>query len=354
MAKGRSIRRRQHPASQGLRGRGHRRSPVEGASRRSSTTWSVHHGQRRSRRRGCRWRSSHRRSCRMRSSCSRCRTAFRGCVHSCQRHSSRSQRWWRSCCSWRAPPCANLLLARSTARTRRPPSGSPWRQSWRLLQQSLVESALLATLGGVAGWVAGPSSSGLLATAFLATSRDRLPEVYSPMRAYSSSHWPCRLRPPCCVVCCRPFMARADTTSGLVGPLRSSASPAAMRGMRPLVAAQLALAVVVVFSAALLGRSFVNFARIDPGYDTDHVVSVSFNPAASGYPADRCEALRTRLVIPRRPFQVSRRRVLEVRMLDNCTYSSSSVLDGDRARGEIDLDENHVGPAGTSPRRGSR
>ena len=37
-----------------------------------------------------------------------------------------------------------------------------------------------------------------------------------------------------------------------------------MRGMRPLVAAQLALAVVVVFAAALLGRSLVNFAKVDP------------------------------------------------------------------------------------------
>ena len=51
-----------------------------------------------------------------------------------------------------------------------------------------------------------------------------------------------------------------------------------MRGMRPLVAAQLALAVVVVFAAALLGRSLVNFAKVDPGYDTDHLVSVSFSP----------------------------------------------------------------------------
>ena len=31
-------------------------------------------------------------------------------------------------------------------------------------------------------------------------------------------------------------------------------------------------------------------------------------------------------------------------LLDNCQYSSSWVLDGDLARGEIDLDQNYVGP----------
>ena len=69
-----------------------------------------------------------------------------------------------------------------------------------------------------------------------------------------------------------------------------------MRGMRPLVAAQLALAVVVVFAAALLGRSLVNFAKVDPGYDTDRLVSVSFSPTASGYAAGQIPALSARLL----------------------------------------------------------
>ncbi len=118
-----------------------------------------------------------------------------------------------------------------------------------------------------------------------------------------------------------------------------------MRGMRPLVAAQLALAVVVVFAAALLGRSLVNFAKVDPGYDTDRLVSVSFSPSASGYSAGQIPALSARLVdaVTSTPGYVSAA-VSTCGLLDNCQYSSSYFIDGDRARDEVDLDENYVSP----------
>jgi predicted permease len=115
--------------------------------------------------------------------------------------------------------------------------------------------------------------------------------------------------------------------------------------MRPLVAAQLALAVVVVFSAALLARSLVNFARVDPGFDSDHLVSVSFNPAGSGYRVEQFPALGSRLVDTVQSTNGFVAAVLSTcGLLDDCTYSSSYRLDDDRARGEIGLNENHVGP----------
>ena len=242
---------------------------------------------------------------------------------------------------------ANLLLARSAARGRelaiRIAVGAT---RARLVQQGLVESALLATLGGAAGWVLGQWSSGVLASAFLATSRDRLPEVYSPdMRVLFFTAGISIATALLCGLLPAARTARSDSRGALVVSSRSTGGPSIMRGMRPLVAAQLALAVVVVFAAALLGRSLVNFAKVDPGYDTDRLVSVSFSPSASGYAAGQIPALSARLLdaVTSTPGYVSAA-VATCGLLDNCRYSSSYFIDGDRARDEVDLDENYVSP----------
>jgi predicted permease len=241
---------------------------------------------------------------------------------------------------------ANLLLARSAARARemaiRVAVGASRR---RLLQQGLAESTLLAALGGTAGWIIGYWASALLASAFLSTTRDRLPDVYAPdgrVLAFTTA-----LSMVTALLC--GLLPAVRTSRGVAGTLvttsRSSAAPSVMRGMRPLVAAQLALAVVVVFSAALLGRGLINFARVDPGYDLDHVVSVSFNPAASGYQTAQFPALSARLVDAAGAVPGVRSTALSrCGLLADCSYSSAFILDGKRERGEIDFEENHVGP----------
>jgi len=241
---------------------------------------------------------------------------------------------------------ANLLLARSAARARevaiRIAVGA---SRARLVQQGLVESAFLATLGGAAGWVLGQWSSGILAGAFLSTSREQLPDVYSPdVRVLAFTAGVSIATALLCGLLPAARTARSDSRGTLLITSRSTGAPSIMRGMRPLVAAQLALAVVVVFAAALLGRSLVNFAKIDPGYDTDHLISVSFSPSASGYSLDQLPALKSRLVdaVMSTPGFVSAA-VSTCGLLDNCQYSSSWVLDGNLARGEIDLDQNYVG-----------
>jgi len=242
---------------------------------------------------------------------------------------------------------ANLLIARSAARAReiaiRIAVGA---SRLRLLQQGLVESTLLAALGGIAGWVIGQWSSGLLAGAFLSISRDRLPEVYSPdERVFLFTALVSFATALLCGLLPAARAARADGGGTLVTTSRTTMSPASLlRGMRPLVAAQLALAVVVVFSAALLARTLVNFARVDPGFDTEHLVSVSFNPAGSGYRVDQFPALSSRLVdtVHSTNGFVSAA-VSTCGLLDNCTYGSSYRLD-DRARDAIDVNENFVGP----------
>jgi predicted permease len=242
---------------------------------------------------------------------------------------------------------ANLLLARSAGRAReiaiRIAVGA---SRTRLLQQGLVESTLLAGLGGAAGWLAGLWSSGLLASAFLSTSRDRLPEVYTPdNRVFMFTAGVSLATALLCGLLPALRAGRGDEAATLVSTSRTSlAMPSILRGMRPLVAAQVALAVVVVFSAVLLGRSLMNFARVDPGFDTEHLVSVSFNPAASGYRPDQIAALNSRLVTAvNSTGGVVSAAVSTCGLLADCSYSGLYALDG-RTDDDIDLNENYVGP----------
>ena len=112
-------------------------------------------------------------------------------------------------------------------------------------------------------------------------------------------------------------------------------------GMRPLVAVQLALSFVVVFAAGLLGRTLVNFSRVDPGYDVNRVVAASFNPRISGYTIDQLPALRERVLRATRsvPGVVSTA-ISTCGLLANCTQSSGFTIG---TRTGIQLNSNVVG-----------
>jgi predicted permease len=188
---------------------------------------------------------------------------------------------------------ANLLLARAAARQGeiglRVSLGAT---RARLLRQCLTESALLAAAGGAAGLALGHGATRLLGMAVPET-------VGETLRA--SAWLDARLLG---------FVGMASLAtvlvSGLLPALRASRLDArahvgmratsAVAGMRPLVALQLGLCFVVVVSAALFGRSLVNLARFDPGFDRDHLVSIGIEPVISGYPAAEMPALHQRII----------------------------------------------------------
>jgi predicted permease len=99
--------------------------------------------------------------------------------------------------------------------------------------------------------------------------------------------------------------------------------------MRTRVVAQLALAVVVVFAAALLGRTLINFMQIDPGFSIDRIVSVSFDPIDSGYTAEEMPALGRRLVetVSSVPGILSAS-VSRCGLIAGCTSSGSYMIEG--------------------------
>jgi len=125
---------------------------------------------------------------------------------------------------------------------------------------------------------------------------------------------------------------------------RQHIGQASMKGMRPLVALQLALAVVVVGAAVLLGRTLLNFARVDPGFATSQIVTASFDPDASGYTREEMAALEQRLVTAVAAIPgVASASVSTCGLVANCFFTSSFHLEG---VGDVEsLPANWIGPA---------
>jgi predicted permease len=220
---------------------------------------------------------------------------------------------------------ANLLLARGAARTRemalRVSIGAG---RIRLLQQWLIESSLLA---------AGSSGLGLVFAAIAAPLVVRLlgsseSVVYLDVRP----GWP--------VVAFVAALAVAVTTAfGLVPALRASAiEPTAVLAgggtrqssrtgsLRPLVAAQVAFSLTVVFVAVLLLRSFDRLTAVDLGFTAEGLMLVT------------AEA-RERPETPE-PHVVGRQlleRVREVPGVESASLSSWGLFKGYSAQGNLGL-----------------
>jgi predicted permease len=64
---------------------------------------------------------------------------------------------------------------------------------------------------------------------------------------------------------------------------------------KALVALQVALSLIVVFGAALFARSLRNLAKVELGFDREHVLTASIDPRSVGYDAAQLPALYRRL-----------------------------------------------------------
>jgi predicted permease len=241
---------------------------------------------------------------------------------------------------------ANLLVARSNARARETAIRLAIGASRaRLVQQYLIESLLLAFSGGAAGLIVGQWGSDLLASTFLNTTVDRLPAVFAPDARILVFTAAVSMGAALLFGLAPAVRAsHTDPAASIATTRTSSGAPSAIRGMRPLVAAQLAFSFVIVLAAALLSRTLSNFARVDPGFATDHVITVAFNPSASGYTFEMLPALNLRLIRAARtvPGAVSAT-VSMCPLLSNCSSSGAYWL-GNRGERAVSLFENYVGP----------
>jgi predicted permease len=179
--------------------------------------------------------------------------------------------------------CANvasLLLGRAAARSRemgvRLAIGA---RRWRLVRQLLTESLILGLAGGVLGLVL--AKAGVTYLSSMVSFSTDLPQ-------YVSFHLDHR-------VLVFNFVAAVMSalTFGLVPAIRSAKTdvvPALKTGAanfsgdrgklrRALVVGQVALALMLLSSEALFIRTFHSIAYASPGFRTDHLVMMSFDPS---------------------------------------------------------------------------
>lgn len=183
----------------------------------------------------------------------------------------------------------NLLLARGVARGReialRLAIGA---SRGRVSRQLLTESALLGVAGAAVGLIIAafgaplilllvtqggapvdlnvtPDARVLFFTASAALAASLLAGVFPALRT-----------------------ARADITPSFsAGPRALSVSRESTRWGHALVAGQVALSLLLVAGATLLGATLRNMKGVHPGFDAEHVVLLAVDPARVGYTGER-------------------------------------------------------------------
>ena len=183
--------------------------------------------------------------------------------------------------------CANvaaIMLARAIARRRemgiRLAIGA---SRTRLLQQLLVESALLSAAGGVVGLVLGRWAIAALVRAlpsglppWVSLNLDARTALYSVLLTLGAAvlfGW----APALHAIRGDLRSTMSDSASG------STASPRGRRTLSWLVAAEFTLAAVLVAGGGLLFRAFDQVRRIDPGYNPNGVLTFSISLPAALY-----------------------------------------------------------------------
>ena len=171
--------------------------------------------------------------------------------------------------------CANvatLLLARATARARdlavRACLGA---SAWRIARQLLVESALLALGGSVAGLAGAAWATRLLGR----LASERLPYVHAvPLDPAVLAFAIAAAAGTVLLFGVAPAIrgARLGAGGAVRDGQRATRSASARRLADAFVVAQFALSLVLLVGAALLLRSLGNLLAVDPGFRPDHVL----------------------------------------------------------------------------------
>ncbi|MGE5142063.1 MAG: ABC transporter permease [Acidobacteriota bacterium] len=191
---------------------------------------------------------------------------------------------------------ANLLLARGAGRAMemglRRALGASRR---RLVGQLLVESVLLAALGGIASLLVAQWTLHGIAAMLPTEASTTLQFTLQPTVLYFAAALALATG-----LALGLFPAWHNTRADLVTTIRSNAGQiagarSAARFRAALVTVQISLATALLIAAGLFMRSLVNVTRVDIGVHVDSVVTFYINPERAGYDSVRTLLLYARV-----------------------------------------------------------
>jgi putative ABC transport system permease protein len=232
---------------------------------------------------------------------------------------------------------ANLLLARATGRTReiaiRQTIGA---SQARVIRQLLVESVVLAALGGIAGIAAGRFFLASL-IAWLPAGIPRLTEASVDVRVLLFTLAATLMTGVCFGLAPAMQLARSAPAAVLRDNTRTASGRSRVRSL--LVVGEIAIALVLLAGAGLLVRSFIRMARVDPGFASDRLLTFIVRMEGPAYgQSDR------RLAFVRRTIE-------RLEMLPGVTAAGAGSYApvAGRGTGAWFNDLAHPWPAGTTP-----
>ena len=191
---------------------------------------------------------------------------------------------------------ANLLLARGANRAMEMAVRlSLGARRWQIVRQLLIESVVLAVLGGAGSLLVAKWTLGLIS---------------SIMPSEAAGTFTTELRPPVMIFAALlsigtglifgMFPALHSTRDDLISTMRAntgqlSGARAAARFRTSLVTAQIALSMALLVSAGLFIKSLMNISKVDLGIRTENVVTFGISPELNAYSNQRAAQLFNRV-----------------------------------------------------------